>query len=67
VVVSVTSFETSSKAFNVIPQTVKLRGTVRTLSPEMRDLAEERIKQICGHRGAPLAATAEVDYIATTR
>ena len=32
-VVSVTSFETSSKAFNVIPQGVTLRGTVRTMSP----------------------------------
>ena len=46
-VVSVTSFETSSKAFNVIPQTVTLKGTVRTLSLEMRDLAEARIKSIC--------------------
>ena len=47
VVVSVTSFEISSKAFNVIPQRVELRGTVRTMSPEMRDLAEARIGEIC--------------------
>ncbi|MEX0304670.1 MAG: amidohydrolase, partial [Leisingera sp.] len=43
IVVSVTSFETSSKAFNVIPQKVQIKGTVRTMSKEMRDLAETRI------------------------
>merc|ERR1711969_237255 len=42
IVVSVTSFETSSKAFNVIPQKVQIKGTVRTMSPEMRALAEQR-------------------------
>ena len=36
IVVSVTSFETSSKAFNVIPQRVMLKGTVRTMSPPRR-------------------------------
>ena len=39
IVVSITSFETSSKAFNVIPQTVQIMGTVRTMSAEARDLA----------------------------
>ncbi len=43
-VVSVTSFETESKAYNVIPQKVELRGTVRTLDPGVRKLAEERLK-----------------------
>ena len=47
IVVSVTSFETSSKAFNVIPQKVQIKGTVRTMSKEMRDLAETRIKEVC--------------------
>ncbi len=45
-VVSVTSFETESKAHNVIPQKVFLRGTVRTLDPEVQDMAEERLKTI---------------------
>jgi hippurate hydrolase len=31
---------------NVIPQTVKLRGTVRTLRPDVRDLVEKRIREI---------------------
>ncbi|MFT7596299.1 MAG: amidohydrolase [Paracoccaceae bacterium] len=62
-VVSVTSFETSSKAFNVIPQSVQMKGTVRTMSPEMRDLAEKRIKEICNGIAATFGGTANINYI----
>ena len=62
VVVSVTSFETSSKAFNVIPQRVELKGTVRTMSPEVRDLAEKRIGEICAGVAATFGGTAKVNY-----
>ena len=37
-VLSVTSVETSSDAFIVIPQSAQVRGTIRTHSIEMRDL-----------------------------
>ncbi|SHF25381.1 hippurate hydrolase [Ruegeria intermedia] len=63
VVVSVTSFETSSKAFNVIPQKVQIKGTVRTMSNEMRDLAEKRIKDICTGIAATFGGTADVTYM----
>ncbi|MDE4173986.1 M20 family metallopeptidase [Phaeobacter sp. PT47_59] len=62
IVVSVTSFETSSKAFNVIPQRVQIKGTVRTMSKEMRDLAEKRIKEICAGVAATYGGTADVTY-----
>ena len=62
VVVSVTSFETSSNAFNVIPQKVHLKGTVRTMSAAMRDLAEQRIKAICEGIAMTMGGTAQVDY-----
>jgi len=62
VVVSVTSFQTSSNAFNVIPQSVHLRGTVRTMSTQMRDLAETRLHEICEHGAAALGGQAEVTY-----
>jgi hippurate hydrolase len=62
IVVSVTSIESSSKAFNVIAQRVHLKGTVRTMSPEMRDLAEARLKAICENTCAAFGATAEVTY-----
>lgn len=63
VVVSVTSFETESKAFNVIPQKVHLKGTVRTLAEDVRDLAEERINAIAPLTAQALGGTAEVNYM----
>ena len=62
VVVSVTSFETSSKAHNVIPQKVTLRGTVRTLNADVRDLAEKRLTEIAEGTAALFGAVARVDY-----
>ncbi|MFO7758961.1 MAG: M20 aminoacylase family protein [Roseovarius sp.] len=62
VVVSVTSFQTSSNAFNVIPQRVHLRGTVRTMSPQMRDLAEARLSAICEQGAAAFGGHADVTY-----
>lgn len=62
VVVSVTSIESSSKAFNVIAQRVHLKGTVRTMSKDMRDLAETRLKAISEGTAAAFGATADVQY-----
>ncbi len=62
IVVSVTSFETSSKAFNVIPERVHIKGTVRTMAPEMRDLAEKRIGEICSGIATTFGGTVEVKY-----
>jgi hippurate hydrolase len=62
IVVSVTAFTTSSTAFNVIPQKVQLKGTVRTMSKEMRDLAEVRIREIAAGVCATFGGTADVTY-----
>ncbi len=62
-VVSVTSFETESKAHNVIPQKVFLRGTVRTLDPDVQDMAEERLAQIAAITAQAFGATAHVEYV----
>ena len=62
IVVSITSFETSSKAFNVIPQRVNMLGTVRTLSNDLRDLAEKRVVEICEGMATSLGAKATVTY-----
>jgi len=61
-VVSVTSFTTDSQAFNVIPQRVELKGTVRTMDPETRALAETRIKALATGIAASFGATAQVNY-----
>ncbi|MCJ7872471.1 M20 aminoacylase family protein [Phaeobacter sp. J2-8] len=62
IVVSVTSFETSSNAFNVIPAKVELKGTVRTMSAELRAQAETRVKAICDGIAASFGGSADVTY-----
>ncbi len=62
VVVSITAFETSSNAFNVIPQSVRLRGTVRTLSEKTQDLTEARLKSIVALTAEAMGARAEITY-----
>jgi len=61
-VVSVTSFETESKAFNVIPQKVALRGTVRTLDSDVQDMAQERLIKIAETTAQAFGAKATVEY-----
>ena len=60
-VVSVCTIK-AGEAFNVIPQTATLLGTVRTLSPEVRDLAEARIRAIIENVCTALGAKAQLDY-----
>lgn len=61
-VVTVGTFK-SGEAFNVIPNTAELGGTVRTFTPENRDLLEERIGTLAG--GIAQAMGAAVDYTYT--
>lgn len=58
-VVSVCVFK-SGDAFNVIPDTADLGGTVRTFTPENRDFLERRIGELAA--GIASAMRAEVDY-----
>jgi len=62
-VVSVTSFRTESEAFNVIPEHVELRGTVRTMDAETRAMAETRIVALAEGICAAFGAEANVTYM----
>ncbi|PTV96321.1 hippurate hydrolase [Rhodobacter aestuarii] len=62
VVVSVCTFRTESEAHNVIPQTVLLRGTVRTLEPEVREYVEGRFKAVVEGIAAAHGATVAIKY-----
>ncbi|WP_024508783.1 M20 aminoacylase family protein [Bradyrhizobium sp. ARR65] len=44
-VISMCEFH-AGNARNVIPQTAELHGTVRTLTPEVRDLVERRVREV---------------------
>lgn len=62
-VISLCSMQTSQLgAFNVIPEFVRLIGTVRTFRPETRDMAESRIKAIVANVAQALGAGAELEY-----
>ena len=64
IVVSLCSMETSQLgAFNVIPDAVKLIGTVRTFRSETQDLAQQRIAEIASGVAAGLGASATLQYI----
>ena len=57
-VVSVTSVH-SGTAFNIIPQTAELNGTIRTFEPEVRKRVHERFEQIV--RGTAEAMNCQVE------
>ena len=62
-VISVCSMQTSQVgAFNILPDSVTLIGTVRSFRPQTRDLAEARIKQIVAGIAGSLGGSAEVRY-----
>lgn len=60
-VVSVTVFN-AGHAHNIIAETARLGGTVRTLKPEIRDLVERRMVDLVGGIGAAHGATITLDY-----
>ncbi|TCZ59701.1 M20 aminoacylase family protein [Roseicella aquatilis] len=60
-VLSITMFHAGS-AMNVIPDVAELKGTVRTLLPETRDMMERLIAQVTENTAAAHGATAEVVY-----
>jgi len=62
VVLTVGTFETDSVASNVIAQTARLGGTMRTLDPECRALGEERVRRIAGDTASAFGATAAVKW-----
>jgi len=61
-VVSITSFRTESDAYNVIPQHVQLKGTVRTMDKVVQDMAEEKISLVATNTAATFGAVAKVTY-----
>ena len=61
VVVSVTTFN-AGNAHNVIPSEASFTGTVRTLDPDMRDLAEQRFRQVVSGIAASHGAEVDIEF-----
>ncbi len=60
-VISLTMFH-AGEASNVIPQTAKLAGTVRTLKPKVRDLIKTRMQAICDGMATMHGARVQLNY-----
>ena len=59
-VISICEFH-AGNARNVIPQTAELRGTVRTLTAEVRDLVEKRVREVVA--GVAQMTGARIDLV----
>ncbi|MFG6568801.1 MULTISPECIES: M20 aminoacylase family protein [unclassified Sulfitobacter] len=62
VVVSVCTLRSDTDSHNVLPHKVLLRGTVRTLDPEVQDLAERRLHDLTRLTAEAHQCRAEIDY-----
>jgi hippurate hydrolase len=60
-VVSICMFR-AGNTDNVIPQTVQLRGTARSLAPEVRELLEQRLPVVVENTAAAYGAKAKLTY-----
>ena len=49
-------------AFSVLPDKARLVGTVRTFKPEVQEMVEKRLKEMCSAVALGLGATATVQY-----
>ncbi|MGJ8604660.1 MAG: M20 aminoacylase family protein [Marivita sp.] len=61
-VVSLTIVQTGS-ATNVIPETMRLAGTVRSFDPDLRDLVERRFHEIVAGQATSYGVVAKLDYV----
>ena len=62
-VISICVFQ-GGQADNVIPQYVRLGGTVRSLSPDVRELLKKRVREVVEGTARPYGAKAELTYTA---
>src|SRR3954452_8068974 len=60
-VISICVFQAGSTD-NVIPQTALLRGTARSLTPEVRDILEKRLNEVVTGTARLYGATAKLTY-----
>lgn len=62
VVVTVTTMKVDGDAYNIIPDAVRMRGTVRAFDEEVRLLAKRRVGEIAEGIAAAYGASVTLDY-----
>src|SRR5580692_9652937 len=61
-VISICEFH-AGNARNMIPQTAELKGTVRTLTPEVKKLIEKRVREVVDGVAKMTGAKIDLDYV----
>lgn len=61
-VLSVCKFHAGTKALNVLPETVELGGTIRTLKPETREMMEKKFRHVVKTVADAFGAQVEVKW-----
>lgn len=56
------SIESSSKAFNIIPESVLMKGSIRTYDHGQRELLVRRLREVAEYTAMAFACRAEVRY-----
>jgi amidohydrolase len=64
-VVSVTAIH-GGTAFNIIPPSVELKGTIRTFEPEVREMVHRRMKEIIHGIAESMECEAEIEVVDVT-
>lgn len=61
-VISVTSVQTSTTAYNVLPDTLHMKGTIRCYNEEQRSMLKQRLAEVCENIGKTMRANVEVQF-----
>lgn len=62
-VISITQIQGGSGAYNVIPETVTLRGAIRTFFPDDLALIYQRMRTLVAHTAAAFNAQASIEFL----
>lgn len=61
-IISITTIRSEGDSFNVIPQTVHMKGTVRALDGDIQDQVEKRMHEVVENTSRALGVTSVLDY-----
>jgi hippurate hydrolase len=61
VVLTITQFH-AGETYNIIPEEVVLRGTVRSFRPHVQDAAEAAVRRVCAGVAQSMGVTVDVSY-----
>jgi amidohydrolase len=62
-VLTFSGFKAGGEAYNIIADTAEIRGTVRTLHPEVQELVENKLKSMSALIAEAFDASVEIEYI----